>query len=174
MKDNFKLENWLRGEVEGVPDLLQPAAHALLQTREEAIKYLQGFHESLLWEKPAGRASVAFHLQHIAGVTNRLITYSKGEQLCKDQLEVLAKEGIFDERITVLDLLVNLKKAVDEALKYLMGLQDLDLLEKVEIGRKKVPSTQIGVLFHAAEHSQRHIGQMLVTISVLKNEYLKG
>ena len=39
------------------------------------------FPPSLLWTRPAGLASVGFHLQHIAGVIDRLFTYARGEAL---------------------------------------------------------------------------------------------
>jgi hypothetical protein len=32
-----------------------------------------------------------------------------------------------------------------------------------EVGRARLPSTVIGLLFHAAEHTQRHAGQALTT-----------
>ena len=170
MKKNNSLENWLRGKIEGVPDLFQPAAHALLQTKEEAAEYLIDFPDHLLWQQPAGRASVGFHLQHIAGVTNRLLTYAKGEELSKAQLDYLKLEGVEDKNIKLAGLLENLNNSIDEAVEYLKKLHDEDPVKKVEIGRRKIPSTLIGVLFHAAEHSQRHIGQMLVTISVVQDE----
>ena len=78
-------EAWLRGPVEGVPDLLQPVAHALLQAREEARSLLQNFPAELLWNRPAGLASVGFHLQHVTGVVDRLFTYARGESLSREQ-----------------------------------------------------------------------------------------
>ena len=74
-------EVWLRGPVAGVPPPLQPVAHALLQAREEVEGLMQDFPEPKLWEKPAGVASVGFHLQHFAGVLSRLFTYARGESL---------------------------------------------------------------------------------------------
>ena len=77
-------EAWLRGPVEGVPDLLQPVAHALLQAKEETRTLLQNFPAELLWNRPAGLASVGFHLQHVAGVVDRLFTYARGESLSRE------------------------------------------------------------------------------------------
>src|SRR5436305_1824399 len=95
MVDNErKPEVWLRGPLAGVPALLQPVAHALLQAREEINELMTGFPDSLLWEKLAGIASPGFHLQHLAGVLNRLFTYAKGEQLDHVQLNALKAEGI--------------------------------------------------------------------------------
>ncbi|MEO6977178.1 MAG: hypothetical protein ABI113_02335 [Mucilaginibacter sp.] len=89
-----KPEVWLRGPLAGVPALLQPIAHALLQAGEEINELMAGFPEALLWEKPAGLASPGFHLQHLAGVLNRLFTYAKGGQLNQEQLDALKTEGI--------------------------------------------------------------------------------
>ena len=52
-------EYWMRGPVGGIPDLLQPVAHTLLQAKEEINQLMQDFPESLLWERPAGLASPA-------------------------------------------------------------------------------------------------------------------
>jgi hypothetical protein len=76
-----KPEVWLRGPLIGTPVLLQPVAHALLQAREEISELMSGFPDELLWEKPAGLASPAFHLQHLSSVLDRLFTYARGEQL---------------------------------------------------------------------------------------------
>ena len=82
-----KYEVWLRGPVNNIPGLLQPIAHALLQAREEVNALMEDFPEILLWEKPAGVASPGFHLQHMKGVIDRLLTYAKGEMLNADQLQ---------------------------------------------------------------------------------------
>ncbi len=86
-------EAWLRGPIEGVPDSLQPVAHALIQAREEARDMLSEFPADLLWTRPAGVASVGFHLQHISGVVDRLFTYARGEPLTAEQRGALAREG---------------------------------------------------------------------------------
>ena len=86
-------ETWLRGPVEGVPSLLQPVAHALLQAREETRALLRDFPPDLLWNCPAGLASVGFHLQHVSGVVDRLFTYARGESLSDQQRGSLAAEG---------------------------------------------------------------------------------
>lgn len=76
-------EVWLRGPVTGIPSFLQPVAHALLQAREEVEALMMGYPEEHLWDRPAGMASVGFHLQHIAGVVNRLFTYARGNPLVR-------------------------------------------------------------------------------------------
>ncbi|OEY71803.1 DinB family protein [Salegentibacter salarius] len=166
MKTN-KPEVWLRGKVEGVPNLLQPAAHALLQSGEEVQKYMQDFPEELLWEKPAGRASVGFHLQHLTGVMDRMLTYAQAEKLSENQFQYLKNEGKPDQEISGAFLVKNFWEKVDEAIDFLKNTPENILTEYRPVGRKELPSTVIGLLFHAAEHSQRHVGQLLVTVSFL-------
>ncbi len=161
-------EVWLRGSINGIPDQLQPAAHALIQSTEDIEKYLNGFPENRLWEKPSGRASVGFHLRHVTGVLDRLITYAKMESLSEEQFEFLRNEGNADTVATSSQLSEDFKKKVDEALQYFATLKSSDVTEARTVGRKKLPTTLIGLLFHAAEHSQRHVGQLLVTVSILK------
>ncbi|MDT0645421.1 DinB family protein [Zunongwangia sp. F260] len=168
MDASKKPEVWLRGPVPGIPALLQPAAHALLQSKEEVFKYTEDFSEDLLWEKPAGRASVGFHLQHITGVLDRMLTYAEGKLLSEDQFEFLGSEGEPNENRNLANLTTDFANKVDEALEVLKATPETILPEKRTVGRKKLPSTVLGLYFHAAEHSQRHVGQMLVTISVLK------
>ncbi|MCM4157762.1 DinB family protein [Gramella sp. AN32] len=170
MGEDHLPEYWLSGKIEEIPDLLQPAAHAILQSKLEAGTYVNNFPNELLWEKPAGRASVGFHLQHMTGVTDRLLTYAKKKRLSDEQLIYLKKEGEPDPTITTENLLKSFENKVEGFIDFLKTLQENDLTTERFIGRKRLPSTLIGVLFHAAEHSQRHIGQMLVTISVLKKE----
>ncbi|MBC6999558.1 DinB family protein [Cytophaga sp. FL35] len=165
---NPQYEVWLRGPVEGIPALLQPAAHALLQTSEELKKYTDGISPEQLWEKPLGRASIGFHLQHITGVLDRMMTYSKGESLTESQFEFLRAEGKESSAIRLENLITDFDNKLAEALSYFKTLPEEILTEKRTVGRKKLPSTVIGLLFHAAEHSQRHTGQLLFTASILK------
>jgi uncharacterized damage-inducible protein DinB len=158
------LEAWLRGPIDGVPDPLQPVAHALIQAREDARDLLRDFPPDLLWTRPAGVASVGFHLQHISGVVDRLFTYARGESLSDGQRDALAREG--SPTAGVDDLLAGFDAQVDRALAQLRATQPHTLAETRLVGRKRLPATALGLLFHAAEHTQRHVGQMLVTARV--------
>ena len=165
------LERWLMGPVEGIPALLQPAAHAILQTKDEVHHGLKDFPESLLWERPEGAASVAFHLQHIAGVLDRIYTYARGEQLNQDQLDYMMAEGKEKEGLTLAAMLDHLDKQIEIALEQLRNTPEKDLLEPRSVGRKQLPSNVIGLLFHGADHTQRHTGQLLVTARVVNVEW---
>jgi len=146
--------------------LLQPVAHALLQAREEINELMQGFPDALLWERPAGMASPGFHLQHMAGVLDRLYTYVKGEQLDQQQLDYLSAEGR-NVDVKLILLLEHFNKQVDIAIKQLNETDKEILTEVRGVGRANMPSTVIGLLMHSAEHTMRHVGQLLVTVKVL-------
>ncbi len=168
MSNTKHREVWQRGPVENIPGLLQPVAHALLQAREEVNELLVDFPVSRLWVKPAGVASVGFHLQHLSGVLDRLFTYAKGEALSEDQLAALSSEGKEDKEIGVLHLVNLFNEQVDKALQQLSNTNEQTLTEQRFVGRAKIPSTVLGLLFHSAEHAMRHVGQLYVTVKVIK------
>lgn len=159
-------EVWLRGPVEGVPAALQPAAHALLQVKEEIADILADFPDDNLWERPAGVASVGFHLKHIPGVVDRLFTYARGEKLSSDQMRYLSSEA--EETGESKDELIRAAQdRIDKAIDELRSIDPVTLPDFRGVGRRQLPSTVLGMLFHAAEHSERHLGQTLVTARVL-------
>lgn len=160
-------EVWLRGPVADVPDALQPVAHALLQAREEIHSFMNKFPDALVWKKPAGLASPAFHLQHIVGVLDRLFGYADNLPLNHSQLKYLSEEGLEQEGITVASLLQSLDRQIDSSLQHLKEADPATLADARSVGRKQLPSTRLGLLFHAAEHTMRHTGQLLVTTRVL-------
>jgi len=161
-------EVWLRGPLDGIPALLQPVAHALLQAREEVNELMQDFPDALLWERPAGMASPGFHLQHMAGVLDRLYTYAKGEQLDQRQLDYLATE-VKNTDVKVNQLLEYFNKQIDIAIKQLSETDEATLTEVRGVGRANIPSTVIGLLVHSAEHMMRHVGQLLVTVKIVSS-----
>lgn len=167
MSNQTQPEVWLCGPIEGIPSLLQPAAHALLQAREEINSFMNEFPDHLLWEKPAGVASPGFHLQHLTGVLDRLFTYAKAQVLSEEQLIYLKAEAT-PSAVTTQQLVEAFNKQVDKAIQQL-SLTDENILTDIRgVGRKHIPSTVLGLLFHAAEHTQRHTGQLLVTAKILK------
>ena len=172
MKKVQQPEVWQRGPVENIPGLLQPVAHALLQAREEVSVYMHDFPEDQLWQKPAQVASVGFHLQHLSGVLDRIFTYAKGNALNEEQLLTLSLEGkSLINGITAVELVKIFNNQVRKALVQLSATDEQTLTEQRFVGRAKIPSTVIGLLFHAAEHTMRHVGQLYVTVQVIKDHY---
>ncbi|WP_460925462.1 DinB family protein [Pontibacter brevis] len=163
-------EVWLRGPLPDMPPLLQPVAHALLQAREEVEELMQSYPDDLLWERPAGVASVGFHLQHLAGVLDRLFTYAKGLALTQEQLNALSTEGKCPEAgCTARQLVKIFNQQVEKALQQLRHTNEETLLEPRGVGRAQIPSNVLGLLVHGAEHTMRHVGQLTVTARVMRH-----
>jgi uncharacterized damage-inducible protein DinB len=163
-------EVWLRGPIEGVPPLLQAVAHGLLQCREELSTAVAGLTPAQLWTNPAGAASIGYHVQHAAGSLGRLFTYARGEQLSDAQRKDMLGEqaaGQTADGATLLDLF---STAVDRALDQLRTTNEQTLLDPRGVGRAQLPSTVIGLLFHAAEHTQRHTGQVATTVRMVRHQ----
>jgi uncharacterized damage-inducible protein DinB len=164
-------EVWLRGPLPAFPSLLQPVAHSLLQCREELTSSVTGLTPDEVWARPSGAASIGFHARHAAGSLDRLLTYARGERLSPDQQAALAAEGHPDATSGIdLRLVSAFDKAVEQALEQLKTTSETTLLEARGVGRHQLPSTVIGLLFHAAEHTQRHVGQLVTTAKILAGE----
>ncbi|MDB4878820.1 MAG: metal-dependent hydrolase [Gemmatimonadetes bacterium] len=161
-------EAWLGGPVAGVPPLLQPVAHALIQAREEVRRIVWELPDDVLWVRPAGLASAGFHLQHLTGVVDRLMTYARGEPLNAAQLAALAAEGEPPvPPLTSRALGLVFDAQVEAALIQLRSTPESELTAPRRVGRAGAPSTVVGLLVHAAEHCTRHVGQLLVTARVV-------
>lgn len=161
-------EPWLRGPVPGVPAELQPVAHALLGAREELEALIPSITAAELRASPGGAATLAFHLLHLAGSLDRLFTYARGEALTPRQRERLAEERAgapTGDREALARVAI---QALDAALEQLRKTPPESLGEVREVGRARLPSTVRGLLFHAAEHTARHVGQVATTLKVLR------
>jgi len=166
MADNNK-EVWLRGPLDHLTPIVQPVAHALMQAQEEINELMIGFPDEYLWRRVAGLAAVGFHLQHIKGVISRLFTYAAAQQLNAEQLSYLKHEGVPDNTVTTIKLVQAINIQIEEALHQLIQADAATLLQPREVGRARLPSTMLGLYVHAAEHTMRHLGQLLVTVKML-------
>lgn len=161
-------EAWLGGEVGGVPAYLQPVAHALIQVAADVPGAVRSLPGDALWAKPGGSASIAFHAVHLAGALDRLFTYARGEALSPAQNEAAAGErSLHDTRPSAEAIAGLVEAGVAQALDQLRATGPSTVLYAREVGRAKLPSTVLGLLFHAAEHSTRHAGQIETLIRVL-------
>jgi uncharacterized damage-inducible protein DinB len=163
------LEFWLRGPVEGIPPLLMPVAHALLQSRKDVREAAESLSSGELWDQPGGAASVGFHLRHICGSVDRLFTYARGQPVRDEQLTALRREGNpCTPPATAKELLAFVDMAIDDAVRCLKEMPQQELLMPRAVGRAKRPSSVLGLLFHAAEHAQRHTGQVITTSKIIR------
>lgn len=152
-----------------MPAELMPAAHALLQIAEELDRLVPSLSPGDLWHRPGGAASVGFHLRHLAGSLDRLLTYARGETLNElQQAAMEAEQGppSPDEQPGV--LLRSAHEAINRALEQIRTTNMNTLHEPRSVGRAGLPSTVLGLLFHAAEHAQRHAGQIATTAKIVK------
>ncbi|HEX2344102.1 MAG TPA: DinB family protein [Vicinamibacterales bacterium] len=167
---SYEPEVWLKGPVAGVPAVLQPAAHALLQTVEDVRHALEGFSEEDVWVTPGGAASIGFHLVHLVGATDRLCTTARGESLSEAQKAARAAEKAPPSpRPRLATLIDGVAAAVNAAVDQLRATDPGTLTQPRPVGRAGLPTTVGGLLFHAGEHSQRHAGQIVTTAKILRS-----
>ena len=162
-------EVWLRGPVEGYPAQLQPVVHAFLQVREEVERHVADLTTDQLWARPGDAGSIGFHLRHIAGATDRLLTYARNESLSLEQLSWLKAEGLpGDPPATAAETIAIAQQGIDSALAQVRVTDVRTLLEGRGVGRARLPTTVIGLVFHAAEHASRHAGQIATMRKIVK------
>jgi uncharacterized damage-inducible protein DinB len=160
---------WLGGPIEGVTPYLMPVAHALVQVGRD-VENVKDLSPDALWARPGGAASVGFHLKHVAGVLDRLLTYARGADLGEEQLGAMRHEGDPGEPpADAASLVQNTRAAVERALEQVRTVTPEALLEPRAVGRKRLPSSVLGLLYHAAEHATRHTGQAVTTATIVRS-----
>jgi len=161
-------EYWLRGPIEGIAPLLQPVAHSVFQAREDVATALSRVPLAHLWVTPHGAASIGFHVRHLCGSLDRLLSYARGEALTPAQLAYLETESApGTPPADAASLIALVDEAVQRALRQLRGTSVATLTDARAVGRQRLPSTVIGLLVHAAEHTTRHAGQIITTSKLL-------
>jgi uncharacterized damage-inducible protein DinB len=146
-----------------------PAAHALVQAGEDLELAASDLTVEQLWLKPGGAASLGFHLRHIAGSIGRLLTYARGEQLSEGQRQVIPLEKEPGEPpLNAATLIQQAQGAIQLALAAIRAAPKESLFEARTIGRMALSTNVIGLLFHIAEHTQRHTGQVITTAKIVR------
>lgn len=161
-------EVWLRGALPGVDPMLMPVAHALIQAREDVEHLAATVSPDHVWARPGGAASIGFHVRHLGGTIDRLLTYARGDALNAGQRAALKAEGAptdppprFDE------IVADTCATIDRALEQVRQTPRESLLEARGVGRAGLPSTVLGLMVHAADHAARHVGQAITTARIL-------
>ena len=164
-------EPWLRGPIPGLtPDIapfIAPLLYSFQMAREDLAHHTAGLTTEQIWATPHDFGSVGFHLRHIAGATDRLMTYVTGAQLSAAQMSVLKAEkapGATREM-----LLAAIDAAFAKAEAAVRALDPTTLTASRTVGRKQLPTTVIGLLVHIAEHTQRHVGQAISAAKLSRN-----
>ena len=162
-------EWWQRGPVAGVPSMLQPVAHILLQVRESVGELVEGLTEQQWNARPEGVAAAAFHVRHMTGVIDRLFTYARGGPLNPEQFARLRSEGDHLAPADAPGVLNALSTQIDASLTELRAVDVSTLGDFRAVGRAQLPSTVIGCIVHGAEHAMRHVGQLAVTVRIVRS-----
>ena len=153
-------EPWLRGPIADIDPLVAPILYAFQQAREDLAKFTEPLSKAQLWATPYGFGSAGFHILHIAGSTERLISYLQGRELTPEQMARLEAEKS-PRPIARDELLGLLDGSFADAERVVRALDPATLAEPRTVGRKALPTTVIGLLTHLAEHTQRHVGQAI-------------
>ncbi len=168
MIDPQSTEAWQRGPVPGFTPLLMPVVHALIQVREDLERLAARVPEEHVWVRPGGAASIGFHVRHVGGALDRLFTYARGEALSDTQRAAARDEGLPGAPpVSLVALVAEVQGAIDRASEQLRSTPEDTLLDARRVGRAGLPSTVLGLLFHAAEHATRHVGQAITTARIL-------
>jgi uncharacterized damage-inducible protein DinB len=149
----------MRGPIPGIDTLITPLFYSFQMAREDLARWTAGLTAEQIWATPHDFGSVGFHLRHIAGSTDRLMTYVAGGQLSDAQMAVLKAEK--EPGATREMLLAGIDAAFEKAEATARALDPAHLTDPRGVGRKQLPTTVIGLLVHIAEHTQRHVGQAI-------------
>jgi uncharacterized damage-inducible protein DinB len=165
MMQNNLPEPWLRGTLTEVPALQRAVLHALELAREDLERWCDGLSDDELNQRPGGIAPVAFHLRHIARSIDRLLTYAEGKQLAPEQITIMKQE--MEPGGTRNELLAELVVAIAKSTRRIRSFLPGQMEEERKVGKKELPTSVGGLLVHVADHTQRHVGQAIITAKIV-------
>jgi uncharacterized damage-inducible protein DinB len=158
-------EPWLRATLTDVPAVQRGVLHALELAREDIERWTADLSDIEMNARPAGIASVAFHLRHIARSLDRLLTYAENQQLSSEQLAALKTESETGAKKD--ELWEELISALTKSAGRIKAFSASELEHPRHVGRKQLPTTVGGLLVHVADHTQRHVGQAITTARIV-------
>ena len=153
-------EPWMRGTHGDLDPLRRAVVHALELAGEDAERWCAPLGEDALFAQPAQLPSVAFHMRHIVQSLDRLLSYAEDRQLNEQQLRALKTETSV---VPADELWQEFRAGLERAMARVRAADPARYAEARGIGRKRLPTTLAGLLIHCAEHTQRHVGQMVTT-----------
>ena len=159
------IEPWLSGSHSAIHPCFRPLLFSLEQAQQDLRHWTLRLLEEQVWAQPLGLAPLGFQLRHIAGSVDRLFTYVEGNQLNERQLTALRSEMIPGASLS--ELLTEMDAVFQGVVQKVERLDEIAITENRGVGRKQLPTTVIGLLVHIAEHTQRHVGQAILTAKVL-------
>ena len=169
MTEALNTEPWLRGTYTDVPAAGRAVLHALDLALDDLTKWTAGLTDAEVHSSPFGLTPIAFHLRHIARSTDRILTYAEGGQLSAEQLAALkAEQGSEGKQESLAELLAEVEASFSNAAERIRVLATANLDTPRTVGRKQLPTSIGGALIHVADHTQRHVGQVVTTAKVLR------
>lgn len=160
------VEPWLRGTHAEVPAVGRAVLHALDLALDDLTRWTEGLTDVEVHAQPLGLTAVSYHLKHIARSIDRILTYAEGGQISPEQLTALKAESAGAE--TLAELLAEVEASFSNAAERVRTLASADFNTFRGVGRKQLPTSIGGALIHVADHTQRHVGQVVTTAKVLK------
>jgi uncharacterized damage-inducible protein DinB len=160
------IEPWLRGPIPDVSPVVAPVLHSFIQVREDLVRHTAGLSTDQVWRRVGAAPALGFQLRHIAGSVDRLVTYLCGDQLSEAQIAVLKSEAAPGASLD--ELLAEVSAALDTAAARVRSIEPATIEEPRFVGKKRLPTTVIGLLVHVAEHTQRHLGQAITTAKLVR------
>lgn len=166
MTPNDQQEPWLRGTLTDLPAVPRAVIHALELAREDIEKWCGDMGDAELNARVSGIPSLAFHLNHIGGSMDRLLTYAEGSQLTAEQVAAMKSE--IDSVKTGEEIFADLRASFERGIQRVRMLAAGNLEEARSVGRKQLPTSVGGLLVHVADHTQRHTGQAVTTAKLVR------
>jgi uncharacterized damage-inducible protein DinB len=158
-------EPWLRGTLTELPAVARGVLHALELAQEDVNRWCESLNEADLYARPFELPAIAFHLRHIARSLDRLLAYAEGNQLSAEQIAALKSE--MDAGTSREALFAEFSRGLEDAAQRVRVLARGELEEPRFVGKKQLPTSVGGLLVHLADHTQRHVGQVVTTAKVL-------
>jgi uncharacterized damage-inducible protein DinB len=140
---------------------LRAVIHALELAQEDVNRWCAHLTDEEWNLRHHGLAPAAFHVRHIARSIDRLLSYAEGEQLSPSQLEIMKTE--LDPLAKGREVLEEFEAALVSSEKRIRAFAGSDLEAMRTLGRKALPTSVGGLLVHVADHTSRHVGQVVIT-----------
>ena len=162
------IEPWLRGTLTEVDAMRRQVLHALELAAEDVEKWCAGLTDDEVNARPFEIAPVAFHLRHMVRSLDRLLTYAEGRQLNETQMGALRSE--LDGGASAAAVLTEFREGLADAMQRVRAVSPDSYETPRGVGRKMLPTTVGALLIHCADHTQRHTGQAVTTVKVVKRK----
>lgn len=160
------IEPWLRGTLTEVDAVRRQVLHALELAVEDVEKWCAGLSDDEINARPFEIAPVAFHLRHMVRSLDRLLTYAEGHQLSDAQIAALRSE--LDGGASAAAVLAEFRAGMTDAARRVREIAPATYEQARGVGRKMLPTRVGGLMVHCADHTQRHTGQAVTTVKVVK------